>query len=249
MVYSFIPQSFHDSLAYNASNMSKQNQKITTSLMQKQRFWQEALGWARAIIVTLIVTTFLVTTVGVAGSSMAPTLEGGSSSRLEAFLYGDRLFVPKYETWLKRLGIGEYQRGDIIIFREPEGKPCHPNDPGGRVLVIKRLIGVSGDHVQVFPDGSVRINEQELDQTFITEKQGRITPTPTADVTVPEGQFFVMGDNRPGSCDSRIYGTIPFISVTGKAGAVIWPPFREGELNWKILQPPARFEEVAKTNQ
>lgn len=207
----------------------------------KQKLWREVKGYLEAIIVALIITTFLFTTVGVAGSSMDPTLEGGSGSRLESFLVGDRLFVPKYETWLKRLGIGEYERGDIIIFREPEGKPCHPNDPGGRVLVIKRLIGLPGDHIQVFQNGSVLINDQELSQTFITEKQGNITPTHVADMIVPENQFFVMGDNRPGSCDSRFYGTIPFISVTGRASAVIWPPLRDGQLNWKLLQIPSAF--------
>ncbi len=221
--------------------MFKRKRETDTPLTPKQKLWREVKGYAEAIIIALIVTTFFFTTVGVAGSSMDPTLEGGSGSRLESFLYGDRLFIPKYETWLKRLGIGEYKRGDIIIFREPEGKPCHPNDPGGRVLVIKRLIGLPGDHVQVFADGSVFINEIELAQTFITEKEGRITPTPIADVTVPEGQFFVMGDNRPGSCDSRIYGTIPFMSVTGRASAVIWPPLRKGHINWHALQPPSAF--------
>jgi signal peptidase I len=226
--------------------MFKRNRKIElTVLTPQQRFWREVKGYAEAIAIALIVTTFLFTTVGVAGPSMDPTLEGGPGSRLEAFLFGDRLFVPKYETWLKRLGIGSYQRGDIIIFREPQGKPCHPNDPGGRVLVIKRLIGLPGDHVQVFADGSVFINDIALVQTFITEKEGRIIPTPMADMTVPENQFFVMGDNRPESCDSRIYGTIPFMSVTGRATAVIWPPLRNGEFNWYVLQLPVEFQEIS----
>jgi signal peptidase I len=224
--------------------MFKRKQQPEHFHTTQQRFLYGVIGWVRALVIALIVTTFLVVTVGVAGSSMAPTLEGGSGNRLEAFLIGDRLLVPKYETWLKRLGVGEYHRGDIIIFREPEGKPCHPNDPGGRVLVVKRLIGLPGDHVQVFVDGSVFINEVEVAQTFITDHQGRVTPTPTANVTVPEGEFFVMGDNRPGSCDSRIYGTVPFMSITGRASAVIWPPLRNGQLNWHILQPPVEFQEI-----
>ena len=216
-------------------------------LTPKQRFWLEVKSYAEAIIIALIVTTFFFTTVGVAGSSMDPTLEGGSGNMLESFLIGDRLFVPKYETWLKRVGIGDYQRGDIIIFRELKGKPCHPNAPGGRVFVVKRLIGLPGDQVQVFEDGRVWINQEELDQTFITEPQGQIMPTSTADMTVPENQFFVLGDNRPGSCDSRMYGTIPFMSVAGKASAVIWPPLRNKHLNWRLLQPPSAFEKFANT--
>jgi signal peptidase I len=214
------------------------------TLTNKERFWREVKGYVEAIIIALIVTTFFFTTVGVAGSSMDPTLEGGSGSRLEAFFFGDRLFVPKYETWLKRLGMGEYKRGDIIIFREPVGKPCHPDAPGGRVFVVKRLIALPGDHVQVLENGSVWINGKELEQGFITNYQGRITPTQTADTIVPANQFFVMGDNRPGSCDSRLYGTIPFMSVAGKASAVIWPPLRNSHLNWRGLRPPLVFEEI-----
>lgn len=212
----------------------------------KPSLWKELKSWAEAVVTILIVTTFLFTAVGVAGSSMYPTLEGGSGeSRLESFLIGDRLFVPKYETWLKRLGFGEYHRGDIIIFRELESKPCRPGAPGKREFLIKRLIGVPGDVVRVDSDGAVRINGVELDQHFITDLvHGRVAPTRTVETTVPEGQFFVMGDNRPGSCDSRFYGTVPISSVAGKASAVIWPPMRNGHLNWHMLNPPAAFEEI-----
>lgn len=92
----------------------------------QQRIWREVKGYAEAIIIALIVTTFLFTTVGVAGSSMYPSLEGGSGrSLLESFLQGDRLFVPKYETWLRRVGVlGDYRRGDVVIFRENADSPC-----------------------------------------------------------------------------------------------------------------------------
>ncbi len=217
-------------------------------LTPQQRFWREVKGYAEAIIIALIVTTFLFTTVGVAGESMYPTLEGGSGkSMLESFLIGDRLFIPKYETWLKRLGIGQYQRGDIIIFREPEGKPCRPGAPGRREFLVKRLIGVPGDDVRVMMDGLVWINGVELDQGFITDlENGNVTPTEVAEMTVPEGQFFVMGDNRPGSCDSRRYGTIPVALVAGKASAVIWPPLRNGHLNWRLLNPPGCVQELGE---
>jgi signal peptidase I len=222
----------------------KQNSEPLT---RKQRFLREVKGYAEAIIIALIVTTFLFTTVGVAGPSMYPTFEGGSGQNLfQSFLIGDRLFVPKYETWLKRLGIGSYQRGDIVIFRELPTKPCRPEDPGRPVMLVKRLMGLPGDHVRVAADGSVWINGVELDQSFITSlENGRVTPTREADMVVPEGQFFVMGDNRPASCDSRNYGTIPFMSVAGKASAVIWPPLRDGQLNWRAIRPPEAFQEIS----
>lgn len=215
----------------------------------KPSFWQEVKAYIEAIIIALIVTTFLFTTVGVAGPSMYPSLEGGSGKDLlESFLVGDRLFVPKYETWLKRLGFGEYHRGDVIIFRELESKPCRPGAPGKREFLVKRLIGLPGDSVRVDVDGAVWINGVELDQSFITSlEHGRVTPTRVTEMTVPEGQYFVMGDNRPESCDSRLYGTIPISSVAGKASAVIWPPLRDGHLNLHLLSPPAAFEEIPKS--
>jgi signal peptidase I len=220
----------------------KQHNQITS----RQRFWREVKGYTESIIIALIVTTFLFTTVGVAGSSMAPTFEGGSGkSRLESLLIGDRLFIPKYQTWLKRLGIGEYKRGDIIIFRELPSKPCRPGDPGRPAMLVKRLIALPGDHVQVVRDGSVRINGVDLDQNFITTlEHGSLSTSQTVDLVVPEGEFFALGDNRPGSCDSRNYGTIPFTSVADKASAVIWPPVRDGHLNWRAIRPPEAFQEI-----
>jgi signal peptidase I len=221
-------------------------QKPETPLTPKQRFWREVKGYAEAIITALIVTTFLFTTVGVAGSSMYPTLEGGSGKNLlESFLIGDRLFVPKYETWLKRIGIGNYKRGDVIIFREPESKPCRPDAQGKREFLVKRLIGLPGDHVRVNDDGSVWINAVELDQSFITGlEQGSIATTRITDMIVPKEHFFAMGDNRPESCDSRLYGTVPFTSVAGRTSAVIWPPLRHGHLNWRSIKPPSAFQEI-----
>jgi signal peptidase I len=211
----------------------------------KLSLWRELTSYLEAVVIALIITTFLFTTVGVAGSSMYPTLEGGSGNLLEAFLMGDRLFIPKYDTWLKRLGFGAYQRGDVIIFRELEGKPCRPGALGKREFLVKRLIGLPGDTVRVDLDGAVWINGVELDQHFITDlERGRVAPTRNTEVTVPEDHYFVMGDNRPESCDSRFYGTIPTTSVAGKASAVIWPPMRNGHLNWHWLNPPTAFEEI-----
>ncbi len=212
----------------------------------QQRVWREIRGYAEAIIIALIVTTFLFTTVGVAGSSMYPSLEGGSGrSLLESFLKGDRLFVPKYETWLRRVGVmGGYQRGDIVIFRENPDSPCRQ---GRRAFLVKRMIGLPGDHVIVDADGNVLVNDTALDQSFITAlPDGRVGPnTRVTDVVVPEGQYFVLGDNRVNSCDSRIYGTVPFMSIAGRATAVIWPPMRTGAMNWRGLGPPETFSAIA----
>jgi signal peptidase I len=225
------------------TSTNKAQEKKPVSM--QQRIWREVKGYAEAIIIALIVTTFLFTTVGVAGSSMYPSLEGGSGrSLLESFLQGDRLFVPKYETWLRRMGVlGDYRRGDVVIFRENADSPCRQ---GRRAFLVKRMIGLPGDHVVVDADGNVTINGALLDQSFITDlPEGRVGPNNrVTDLVVPEGQYFVLGDNRNNSCDSRIYGTVPFMSIAGKATAVIWPPMRNGAMNWRGLRPPETFSTI-----
>lgn len=227
--------------AKQESNDKKQEKPLTL----QGKIWREVRGYAEAIIIALLVTTFLFTTVGVAGSSMAPNLDGGTGKIVDSLLRGDRLFVPKYETWLRRARVmGHYQRGDIIIFREPADSPYVGNR---RDFLVKRLIGLPGDTVRI-ENGNVFVNDVELDQSFITANGGNLGLSNLNEITVPENEYFVMGDNRTNSVDSRIYGPIRFMSVAGKANSVIWPPRRDGEMNWRGLKPPAAFESIPGTN-
>jgi signal peptidase I len=211
----------------------------------RYRIWHEVRGHTKAIVILFVVMTFLFISVGVAESSMYPSLEGGSGrSLLESLLLGDRLFVPKYETWLRRAGVlGDYRRGDVVIFRENADSPCRQ---GHRAFLVKRLIGLPGDHVILDADGNVTVNDISLDQSFITAlPDGRVgSNTRVTDVVVPAGQYFVLGVNRVDSCDSRIYSTVPFMSIAGRATAVIWPPMRSGAMNRRALKAPEAFAAV-----
>lgn len=225
--------------------MAKQQAK-PQQLTFKQRLLKELREYAQIIAVLLVITTFVATTTGVAGSSMAPTLDGGVVSIrspfdfLRAIAFGDRLFIPKYETWLRRLGLmPPYERGDIIIFRENPDSPCRTTPLPA--LLIKRVIGLPGDTVRI-ERGTVIVNDVPLDESFIVELGGNLGASNFPERRIPEGEYFVLGDNRTGSCDSRIYGTIPFWRITGRASAVIWPPLRGGERNWRVLARPEVYD-------
>jgi signal peptidase I len=290
-------------------------------LTTRQRIWREVRGYAEALAIAFLVVTFVFNTVGVVGSSMRPNLDGGvgSTNVLRSLLTGDRVFIPKYDTWLRRAGLlGPYERGDIIVVRDPANSPS-ALETGQRPFFIKRVIAIGGDRLRI-EAGQVYVNGHALDQGFITAtgeitpdpqdfpvvtaRAGRVegfvvrfgmTPSGTAfpdlpvsglyppavpvsdprvqlyygatidalaplpddvpdgvpfvhELIVPDGTYFIMGDNRQrargGSEDSRVFGPVRALTVAGKATAVIWPPQRDGEWNWRALPPPPAFDAV-----
>jgi len=199
-------------------------------------------GYLEAFVIAFLVVTFGFTTVGVAGSSMEPTLNGGSGRLPESLLTGDRLFIPKYETWLRRAGLMPgYRRGSVVVVREPADSPVRQ---GRRNFVVKRVIGVPGDTVEM-RSGEVFINGVRLDQSFITEHGVPLGNSTLGPLTLSENEYFLLGDNRTNSADSRLYGPVPFMSIAGRAAAVIFPPWREDGWNWRVLRPPEAFAELA----
>ncbi|ADW22659.1 MULTISPECIES: signal peptidase I [Thermus] len=136
-------------------------------------FWEYLFKeWFRqvgeALLVAFLVTTFVFTTVGVVGQSMFPTLQNG-----------DRVLVPKWETWLVRFGLMDWRRGEIAILKPPEGTPnATARFPilgfSFRAFFIKRIVAVPGDEVYV-ERGVVYVNGKPLDERHITD---RIAPWP-----------------------------------------------------------------------
>lgn len=176
-----------------------------------------------AAVIAYVVVTFGITTVGISGDSMAPTLR-----------HGERVLVPKYEVWLRRLGIGAYQRGDIVYFRPPEGV----TSTGPRIPVlgltlrpyyIKRIVGLPGERLRI-DRGVVYVDGEALDEPYLTGGWRGSSSIP--EILVPPGHVFVLGDHRGplGSVDSRRFGPIPIQQIAGRASAVIWPPIvKEGD--------------------
>lgn len=113
---------------------------------------------------------------------------------------------------------GSIQRGDVIVFR-------YPMNP--REDYIKRVIGLPGDRVEI-RGGVVYVNGQPLIEPYISGP-----PNYEGAWEVPEGQLFVLGDNRNQSSDSHSWGFVPVENVVGKALVVYWPPSEV-----KLLTPP-----------
>lgn len=153
----------------------------------------------------------------VEGQSMVPSLEDGQFLIVNKLAYATidlEIFdwVPFFDAGEDSVHhlFGGPSRGDVIIFQSPL-------DP--RRDFIKRVIGVPGDHIQI-EDEKVYLNGNLLEEPYAR------SPTLCSqwcDVVVPKGQFFVMGDNRPNSSDSRAFGLVPESSIVGKALFSYWP--------------------------
>jgi len=146
------------------------------------------------LLIYVLVRSFLFENYRVVGRSMDPTLE--NNQYLAVGKLGYRLHAP--------------QRGDIIVFRDPR--------EDGRKL-IKRVIGLPGEVLEI-RNGQVLVNNQPLDEPYVLS-QGHYSYPP---MTLPEDEYFVLGDNRNNSSDSHNWGLLPRKEIIGKAWLSYWPP-------------------------
>ena len=170
------------------------------------------------VVIFFVIQTFIAQPYQVRQQSMQRTLEPGE------YVLVDKL-TPHWD---------DYSRGDIVVFEPPEGWSLD----GDRTPFIKRVIGESGDTVEL-RDGGVWVNGVELVESYVyRELDGSPQPTdPTSGQSrwqVPPGEIFVMGDHREASADSRTFGPVPESSVIGRAFLRYWPLEAFG-----ILQTPA----------
>lgn len=149
---------------------------------------------------------------------------------------GDRVFVKKFAydlripfTRISLARVGEPARGDIIVFDNPQNGIC----------MIKRLVGLPGEHLQI-QDGSVFVNGVALDERFV-QRIPEMMRHEAFDFVVPADHYFMMGDNRDNSLDSRYWGFLTREDMKGRAGAVLYNlSFDE---NW---MPHAEWDRVGK---
>lgn len=142
---------------------------------------KEVFSWVKTILLAAILA-------GAVNSFLIVNAEVPTGSMENTIMAGDRILALRTSYWL-----GEPERGDITVFR-------YPDDPTGNTLYVKRIIGLPGDTVQV-EDGEVFVNGETLEEDYIAE----ITDGDFGPYTVPEGCYFMMGDNRNHSVDSRFW--------------------------------------------
>ena len=154
-----------------------------------------------AVVASLLIRTFLFQTYYIPSSSMNPTL-----------LIGDRIVVDKLS-----VAFGTINRGDVVVFKAP---PNVSRDCSDSVTdLVKRVIGLPGDRL------TSRGNTIYVNGAPLIERWPHFEPLVTAigHVTVPAGQYFMMGDNHGNSCDSRTWGTVPRSDIIGKVFVRVWP--------------------------
>lgn len=159
----------------------------------------------------------------VSGSSMETSLHNGEHILVNRAVYFhvDRGWATHIIPFLKWRGDSGYlfhapNRGDMVILRPPENIQLDED-------LIKRVIAIPGDTIEI-NGGEVYINGKAITESYIREPTATSMPA----MKIPEGYYFVMGDNRNNSNDSRYFGPIPGESIVGKPWAVVWPPSEWG---------------------
>lgn len=163
---------------------------------------KEILSWVKTIAIAFIIAfllkTFIFRPVYVVGASMNPTLGNGEVLVM----------------WKLDYKLNDPERGDIVVIKEDQDKLEHKS-------LIKRVVGLPGETVEI-KNGKVYINDEELSPSYVDIKT---YPYGFKKAQIPEGMYFVMGDNRPNSRDSRD-SSIGFISrknIEGKVTFRFWP--------------------------
>jgi signal peptidase I len=180
----------------------------------KGRSYRTVIEWTvilmAVLLCTVVLRTYVVQSFSIPSLSMYPTLK-----------VGDRIIVDKLSYHLHAV-----HRGDIVVFARP------PLEDQEYADLVKRVIGLPGETISS-KDGHVYINGRQLDEPWLPPGEAGTTSALPGDahpqfnlpgpVKIPGGEYFVMGDNRTDSQDSRFFGPIPESLIVGRAVAVVWP--------------------------
>jgi signal peptidase I len=190
--------------------MRKDNERRTRH--NATREYIEAIIFA--LILALIIKTFFIQAFKIPSGSMIPTLLKGDQILVNKFIYGTR--VPLSD--MKVLGVREPRRGDVVVFEYPEDRGVH---------YIKRLIGVPGDTIEIV-NKVLFVNGEKYDVDGAQYEDLETLPSAISvrdnfgPVVVPPHSYFMMGDNRDNSRDSRFWGFVDNVELVGNAVVIYW---------------------------
>lgn len=232
-------------ILFFAANREKAGKK-------KSLFIDYSRSFFPILLIVLLIRSFLIQPYRVPTGSLMPTILPGDFIAVNQFAYGLRLPVINY----KIVNISEPQRGDVALFRWPDNP---------KIIFIKRVVGIPGDHI-VYRNKILHINGKIADQKLIGKAldiepdnvpvvvqkkledllgvkhyifiRGPGGDINTVDTVVPEGYYFMMGDNRDASDDSRYWGFVPEQNLIGKA-FLVW-------MSWDSVKHEVRWERIGK---
>lgn len=193
---------------------------------KKPSVGREILSWTAsllsAVLIALVIRSFVFEPVRVEGESMDGTLDNGEIMLVSKLDYASTwLSLPWQESARQEAATrlttgGEPERFDVVICRYP-GR--------GNTNFVKRVVGLPGDTVEL-REGYLYVNGERYEEPYILDEYRTRGPSngwSFGPVTVPEGHYFVMGDHRNNSNDSRAQGAIPRDAIIGHAKSVVWP--------------------------
>jgi signal peptidase I len=186
----------------------------------KEKIKHEAREWIESIIIALIlaliIRTFVVQAFKIPSGSMIPTFEIGDRIFVNKFIYGARLPF----TDIRLPAVREPKRGDIVVFLSPE---LPKKD------FVKRLIALGGERVSI-RNGSVYVNGIRIEEPASIASNYYYNRgdygQEDKEISVPQDSYFMLGDNSGNSRDSRYWGFVPKKNIIGKAICLYWPPQR-----------------------
>lgn len=198
---------------------------LLQSSRRRKPLWRE-YGEALfvALVLALVIRTFVIQAFKIPSESMLNTLLVGDHLLASKFAYGVKIPFSHVYIWQGK----DPQRGDIIIFE-------YPNDPS--TDFIKRVIGVPGDIIEVRNKQLYRNGEPVKEEYIRFTEPDRIQPIRDnfGPVTVPQDKYFVMGDNRDNSMDSRFWGFVSRSAVRAKAWRIYWSWGGFDDIRWKRI--------------
>jgi signal peptidase I len=239
-------------------------------------FWEQVGTVLVAVLIALAIRAFVIEPYRIPSGSMFPTLLIGDHLFVNKFVYGIKI---PFSDW-RLPGLREPERGDVVVFTVAKNRgdtfPADRRRDLPREEFVKRIVGLPGDRLEFRPDGvyvnGERVASRPLQEEFQDDLgrsllQNEVTvggrtfrtledpynPQPLArSLTVEEGRYFMMGDNRDHSQDSRVWGTVRLAEIKGPAVVLYWSWDFNGSwaelLNpltwWELLGSRMRWERI-----